>query len=150
MIDHQHDSGVRWDHLRTDDVDQWAELANLLARVDGTEEFYEAADLAEELDSTGFTPESDTWAVWHGEQLVAYAQVRVGDVLDDEGRVRVSHYGGVHPDWRGRGLGRELVARATERGVDVAGERHPEAPHFFRSGGELEGSDARRLLTRLG
>lgn len=131
-------------------VEQWADLTNLLARVDGTEEFFEAADLAEELRGTGFTPETDTWAVWDGERLIAYGQVRVGDTLDEQGRARVSHDGGVHPDWRGRGLGRDLVARATARGVELAGQRHPGAPHFFRSGGELEGSDARRLLTHLG
>lgn len=141
---------LRWTHLTPDTTSQWAELTNLLARVDGTEEYYEAEDLAEELTESGFTPERDSWAVWDGQTLVGYGQLRVAANLNDEGRVRCSLGGGVHPDWRGRGIGRELVHRQEQRARELAGERHPGAPFFFRAPGELDGSDARRLLTRMG
>lgn len=141
---------LRWSHLTADTVEQWAELTNLLAKVDGTEEYYEAEDLAEELTESGFTPETDSWTVWDGETLVGYGQLRVAHNLDDEGRARCQLGGGVHPSWRGRGIGRELVRVQEERGRELAAERHPGQPSFFRASGELEGSDARRLLTRMG
>jgi hypothetical protein len=39
---------------------------------------YAAEDLAEELQETGLTPETDTWAVWEDDRLVAYGQLRGG------------------------------------------------------------------------
>lgn len=141
---------LRWSHLTPDMVEQWAELTNLLARVDGTEEFYDAEDLAEELEESSFTPERDSWTVWDGERLVGYGQLRVATNLNDEGRVRCQLGGGVHPDWRGRGIGRELVRRQEERAGELAGERHPGVRFFYRTSGELDGSDTRRLLTRMG
>lgn len=141
---------LRWTHLTPETTSQWAELTNLLARVDGTEEYYEAEDLAEELDESGFTPEQDSWAVWDRDTMVGYGQLRVATNLDDEGRVRCHLGGGVDPDWRRRGIGRELIRRQEERARELAGERHPGVPFFFRASGELDGSDARRLLTRMG
>lgn len=141
---------LRWTPLTADTVEQWAELCNLLATVDGTEEFYEPADLVEELQEPGVTPETDTWGVWDEDRLIAYGQLRVSANLDDEGRVSARFAGGVHPDLRGRGIGREIVRRMEARGRDLAGERHPGAPAIFRADGELEGSAARRLFTHLG
>ena len=141
---------LRWTHLTADSVEQWAELTNLLATVDGTEEFYEAEDLAEELEEPGFTPETDSWAVWDADRLIAYGQLRVASNLDDEGRVSARLGGGVHPDWRERGIGRDLVRRMEARARELSDERHPGAPVIFRASGELEGSPARRLFTHLG
>lgn len=141
---------LRWGHLTKDSVEQWAELTNLLGTVDGTEEFYEPEDLAEELEESGFTAETDSWAVWEEDRLVAYGQLRVAANLDEDGLVRCHLGGGVHPHWRGRGIGRELVSRMEARGRDLAAQRHPGASAFFRANGELDGSPTRRLLTHLG
>lgn len=141
---------LRWTHLTADTTPQWAELTNLLAKVDGTEEFYESEDLVEELEESGFDPATDSWAVWDGSRLVAYAQLRVGASLNDEGAVRCQLGGGVHPDWRGRGIGRELIARQEARAAELAAQRHAGAPFFYRTSGELEGSATRRLLTHMG
>lgn len=51
---------VRWGSLSGECVQEWAELTNLLATVDGTEEFYEAEDLAEELFELGVDPAGGT------------------------------------------------------------------------------------------
>lgn len=141
---------LRWTHLTADTTPQWAELTNLLAKVDGTEEFYEPEDLVEELEESGFDPATDSFAVWAGDTMVGYGQLRVAANLDHEGRVRCNPGGGVHPEWRGQGIGRELVARQEARALEIAAQRHPGAEPFFRTDGELEGSAARRLLTHLG
>lgn len=141
---------LRWTHLTQDTLEQWADLTNLLARVDGTDEFYEVEDLAEELDESGFDPTTDSFAVWAGDTMVGYGQLRVAANLDHDGRVRCTPAGGVHPKWRGQGIGRELIARQEARALEIAAKRHPGAEPFFRTDGELEGSAARRLLTHLG
>lgn len=143
-------TNLRWGHLTDDAVRQWAELTNLLARVDGTDEFYDAADLAEELTEAGVTPAVDTWAVWDGDVMVAFGQLRVGYTTQADGAVRLQCDGGVHPDWRGRGIGRELMTLMEARARGLNAERNPGVPGVFRAAGGLEGSSARRLLRARG
>lgn len=141
---------LTWTTLTADTVAQWAELTNLLAKVDDTDEFYEAEDLAEELTEHGFDPRLDSWAVWDGPTMVAYGQLRVSHELTSEGDARADLGGGVHPDWRGRGIGTELLARMEPRAVELAGQRHPGAPIQLRTQGGKEGSDAWALLSDNG
>lgn len=141
----------RWDHLHPTDVEAWAELTDVLARADGTEESYSAEDLAEELVETGFDARSDSVAVRDGDRLVGYGQLRVSMLPDPQGRIRCSLGGGVHPDHRGRGLGRELMDRLEHRAVELAAERHPGRPSYWRaSGGVRDTASVRRLLEHRG
>ncbi|WP_131104804.1 GNAT family N-acetyltransferase [Ornithinimicrobium sufpigmenti] len=140
----------RWAPISHADLEQWAALANHLAKVDGTEEFTSVEDLAEELDSPHRDPERDTWAVWDGDRMVAEALVSVPTTLDYEGRARCYVSGGVHPDHRGRGLGSRLLALCEERGRELLTQRHPGREAYFGADGELEGSSARDLLTDHG
>lgn len=139
-----------WSTLTTESVPQWTELTNLLAEVDDTDEFYDVEDLAEELVEHGFDAERDSWAAWEGEQMVAFGQLRVSLELTAEGDARADLTGGVHPQWRGRGIGTELLARMEPRAVELAAERHPGAPILLRASGGKEGSDAWPLLTDHG
>lgn len=54
------DSPYRFAPMSLQDAEAWAELTNHLAEVDGTEEFYEAEDLAEELEDPRLDPRKDT------------------------------------------------------------------------------------------
>lgn len=139
-----------WSHLTAVDAPAWAELTDVLARHDDTDEIYSAEDLAEELQEHGFDAERDSWAAWDGDALVAYGQLRVSSALTAEGWARASVDGGVHPDWRGRGLGTELLARMEPRARALAAERHPGAPVQLRAAGGKEGSSASALLEEHG
>jgi len=141
---------LRWDHLRTENCDNWADLNNLMARFDGTEEFYEAADLKEDLQSATFTAELDSWGIWMGDQLVAIGQILVPEGVSNEGLARAYLFGGVHPDHRGRGIGRQLFEVQQRRGGELAGQRHPGHPGIWFADGGIPGATVRSLLARRG
>lgn len=142
--------GLHWTHLDAGSVPAWAELTNHLAEVDGTEEFYDAEDLAEELGESGFTPERDSWAVWSGEVLIAYGQLRVGQQPNNEGVLRCQLDGGVRKDFRGRGIGRRLMDLMEARATELAAQRAPGVPALWRASGGVEGASVRRLLAHRG
>lgn len=139
---------ITWSHLRPEDVPAWTELTNLLATVDRTEEFYEEADLAEELTEHGFTPELDSWAIWVDDRLAGYGQLRCRTT--HEGQAKVYLAGGVHPDYRRRGLGTDLMDRMEPRGVALAAERAPGAPVVWAVSGGIEGASVRPMLEQCG
>ncbi|QXT63533.1 GNAT family N-acetyltransferase [Tessaracoccus palaemonis] len=141
---------LTWTWLDDSSVPAWAVLTSALATADGTNEFYEAEDLAEELTETGFDPVLDSWAVWDGAQLVAYGQLRVGSGPQEDGTVRCQLDGGVLPRWRGRGIGRVLLSQMETRAAELSAHRNPGLPFHLRASGGLEGSSASRLLSRSG
>lgn len=144
------DGGPTWAPLRPADTRAWADLVNTLAVADQTEEFYDAEDLAEELDATGFDPATDSWAVWDGDVVVGYGTVRVSDGPDAEGYVRVQLEGGVRPSHRGRGIGRALMDRLETRASELSAHRHPGVPARLRCVGGVDGASVRDLLAARG
>ncbi|WP_372699591.1 GNAT family N-acetyltransferase [Arthrobacter sp. JSM 101049] len=139
----------RYTTLSPSDVHAWSELTNLLARVDGTEEFYGPDDLAEELNEPGFSASLDSVAVWAGDQLVGYGQLRVGDRLTG-GLAKATIDGGVHPVHRGRGIGQRIMDRLEPRAVALAAERHPGVPLALDLWAGPAGSGAGRLAAARG
>ncbi|MEA2207325.1 MAG: mycothiol synthase [Blastocatellia bacterium] len=138
-----------WRPLSVETVGDWAELTNLLAVADGTEEFYDAMALAEELHEPGVEPELDTVGAWRDGVLVGFGQLRVSSGLF-EGRARAEIIGGVRPDQRGQGLGTEIMNRMEARALELAAQRHPGVPVQLRVSGGLEGASVRPMLERRG
>ncbi|MGB3829006.1 MAG: GNAT family N-acetyltransferase [Ornithinimicrobium sp.] len=143
-------SAYRWGHLRADTVDEWADLNNILARVDDTDEFLEAEDLLEDLDSPSFDAPRDSWTIWSGPDLVGIGRVLVPEALSNEGLARTYLLGGVHPDYRGQGIGRRLIEAQERRGWDLAQQRHPGHPTAWFADGGIPGASVRALLSRRG
>ena len=142
---------LRWETLTTESVPAWAELVNLLAEVDGTGEHYDVQDLSEELAAPDVDPAQDTVAVWDGEHLVAFGVVRVGSGLTHgEGHVRAGLGGGVHPDYRGRGIATAMFEQTEARALALAAERHPGAPVDLRVEAGLETDPVRSVLADRG
>jgi mycothiol synthase len=143
---------VRWSALDPSDQDSltdWAALTNLLAKVDQTDEYYEAEDLHEELHEPGVDPALDTFAVRVDGTFAGFGQLRVSQGLF-EGRVRAGCGGGVHPDFRGLGLGRQLMDRLEARARQLSAERHPGVEVLLRAGGGIEGASVRPMLEHRG
>lgn len=142
---------LRWETLTTESVPAWTELTNLLGRVDGTEEFYSAEDLAEELTEHGLDPAKDSLAVWDGERLVAFSQLQLASALTHgEGHVRAGLAGGVHPDYRGQGIATAMFQQMEPRALELAASLHPGAPIDLRVEAGLETDPVRALLTDRG
>lgn len=140
---------VRWGTLDEASLADWAALTNLLAKVDQTDEFYDAEDLLEELHEPGVDPAQDTFAVRVDGALAGFGQLRVSQGLF-EGRVRAGCGGGVHPEFRGLGLGRQLMDRLEARARQLSAERHPGVEVMLRTGGGIEGASVRPMLEHRG
>lgn len=138
-----------YDWIRNENVQAWAELTNHLAVVDCTDEFYEAEDLLEELHEPGMEPERDTVAVWDGNRLVGFAQLRVGHQLR-EGLSRVSITGGVHLEYRRQGVGTKLMDILESRARQKSAQLHPGAPAAVDMWGNAPGHSAGAMAEARG
>ncbi|MBN9611154.1 MAG: hypothetical protein BGO26_13590 [Actinobacteria bacterium 69-20] len=143
-------NSLRWSAIAAADTPRWAELSDLLAVADGTEEFYSAEDLAEELAEPGFDPERDSWAVWDGALLVGYGQLRIGAELAENRFAQAYLDGGVHTGYRGRGIGVRLMDLMEARARELAADRHPGAPLRLRVPGRPGEDPVRPLVERRG
>lgn len=128
----------------------WSALTETLAEVEGTDEFYSAEDLAEELEEPGFDAAQDTWAIWDDGRLIGFGQLRIGSTLADGVWAQTYLDGGVHPDWRGRGIGTRLMDLVETRARVLAAARHPGAPLRMRAPGRLAGDPVQPLLEHRG
>jgi mycothiol synthase len=117
----------RWMTLGDVDPKQWADLIRVISDADGNGEYYSAEDLAEELADANMDVAADTIAVLDGDELVAWGQQYLPSA-PVQGAAMVRIMGGVHPDYRGRGIGRELFARQEAAGRARAATLHRDLP----------------------
>ena len=127
----------------------WAELSNLLAFDQGVEDHYAPQDLAAELEEPGVDSSLDTLAAWDGGTMVAYGQLRVSHRLQD-GLANAFLGGGVHPRWRGRGLGGAVMDWIEPRAAELSRKRHPGAPGILSFWAGAPGSSSARLAITRG
>jgi ribosomal protein S18 acetylase RimI-like enzyme len=131
---------------RADDAPAVAELINIVAEAGG----WYAGHVAAEIDEVLYAvrdPETDTRVVAEPSgRLVAVGLVP----LPPDGGHRVDLIGGVHPDRRGSGLGRELLAWQFDRAAARHAEVAPDAPWQAEVFAGLADRTAIRLYERLG
>jgi mycothiol synthase len=142
-------TGLRARPLRADDMPALADLLEAAEPVDDTGEHEDAEGIAEFLVNDRVALDGDTCAVLTDDgRLVAYAStVDLGDHRD-EYAVRID--GRVHPDWRGRGIGRALVGWELARCAELHRARHPEMPGRFALGVPSAMTSLDRLVRRAG
>ncbi|YAL83447.1 GNAT family N-acetyltransferase [Dermacoccaceae bacterium W4C1] len=136
--------------LTAADLDDWAALVNALAVADQTGEFYQPADLAEELAAADFDARQDSWLVRSEGEAVGYVKVSVPLEAGHDARAEAWIEGGVLPQHRGRGIGRALMGVAEERARVLLTQRHPGRVGVLRSGGGIDGASARPMLEHRG
>lgn len=146
------DAEYRWDHLRLQDAEAMSQLVNHLAEVDGTEEFYSAEDLTEDLSSAQLNLEKDTISVWQSDLLVGIGMVRVKSAADRDGLIGAHLSGGVHAEHRRRGIGTRLMQNLEKRAMVIAAEKHcggaegtATLPGYLGVGGARPDSEVQRF-----
>jgi mycothiol synthase len=113
--------------LRPEDAGPIAELLAAAEPVDDTGALRSAEDLLEWWVHEFADPGEDGRVVLTADgAVVAYATAIAPPTFRDAYGVHLE--GRVHPDWRGRGIGRALLGWQLERGTQLHAERHPEAP----------------------
>ncbi|MBM3673861.1 MAG: GNAT family N-acetyltransferase [Actinobacteria bacterium] len=139
---------VEWRAPGDGDLDAWAALLAEIEAVDGTGEVITTADLANELGLPSFDRERDARLAWSdGELPVAWGTALV---LSGSRHHRIVLEGGVHPAWRGRGIGRSLLAWQVSRGTELAVALRPPLTTWLEgSAGEREAERA-ALFGRAG
>lgn len=144
-------TALSYSHLSADDASDLARLHRVIADADGAMWPPSATEIAEALaPSPTFDPTLDTWAVWSGGELVAFAEVSVRSSLSYDGTNNVHVLGGVHPQWQGRGIGSELLARAEERAIEKGRASHPNAALLLNCHTTATAPAASTLLTEHG
>src|SRR3954463_15632861 len=109
--------------LTADDVDAVAALLEAAERVDDTGEHLDADDLTEWWGDDLVDLSRDGLAVVDaGGTVVGYATVMAPPTFRDAFGVYLE--GRVHPEHRGRGIGRALLGWQLARGAQVHAERH--------------------------
>jgi mycothiol synthase len=140
-------AAVTWRVPERDDLPAWLEFIQRTQRFDG-DEVVGAEELAASFEDGTWAPETD------GRLLIAPDGSLVGDAVvatQGPGRdaVRFFCWGGVRPDWRGRGLGRQILDWQLRRGAEWYAELDTDLPGFLEVGCPV-GAPTTRLLARYG
>src|SRR5690554_2564018 len=99
---------LRWRALTPEDAPALLTLENAIEEADGSPFRMSLAELEDDLGAPWRSLAEDT-VVGFDEYGVARAWIELLAPPDDESERRVFIFGGVHPQWRGRGIGRSLV-----------------------------------------
>jgi mycothiol synthase len=118
--------------LAPDDAGDWAALLNAIQDADGGDDYTSEQDLLEAFSRPDQEFASGSTAIYDGLTMVGYGVLsrrRVADPVHD-----MHHEGGVHPSYRGRGLGGELLDWAEKTAVPLHNDRFPRRPLSLSSG----------------
>jgi mycothiol synthase len=115
---HEESGSLTWRPLTSEDAKAGADLLNAMETVDKIGENYDEADTRQELIDPYAELERASLAAFAGEVMVGYMKATYNPVAEEVDRVFVA--GGVHPDYRRRGVGTVLV----EAGVAAAKVLH--------------------------
>ena len=132
---------------RLDDAPALADLFNTIDVAAGGHAGFTASDMSGFLTGAVRDPATDTRLVTTPDGAV----IAVGLVpAPPEGGFRVDIYGGVHPDWRGRGLGRDLLTWQLARAGELHRDLAPQASWEAETAAMLDDHSAHRTFERFG
>ncbi|GAA1577072.1 MULTISPECIES: GNAT family N-acetyltransferase [Kribbella] len=140
--------GIAARPLTLDDVEAWAELHAAKERADQEGENFEAEDLAEELRLPGLDLARDSIALWADGRMIGYGIAHARESVVDVDRVRAE--GTVHPQWRRRGLGTQLMRWLIGRTGELHLATHPDVPGYTTVGAVSTNVGAAAMMRDFG
>jgi mycothiol synthase len=117
---------LTWRPLTERDVPMWADVIADCTAADGSDSRVGVSELTGLLASGVLTPETNSIAVLDGGRMAAYGFIPVRPPARPVHELSI--IGRVHPDWRGRGLGGELLDWMVRRGTRIHAERFAHLP----------------------
>jgi mycothiol synthase len=120
------DTGFEWRPLAPADVAAWAALIAAIQTADQDEDILGEDDLAEEFSDPEMDFGRGSIAVYDGEIMIAVCVVSPRTEADPVHMMRL--WGGVHPRYRGLGIGTRLLGWAQEAAIPLHAERFPGRP----------------------
>ena len=128
---------IHWRALTADDVDLVQQLVVASGRVDHPTEVYSRASIALGFKGDRFTLATDTIVgLNNAGEAIAYGEAHLGDTAETE--TAISLDGTVHPDWRGEGVGRALIAWQEARARQLLAETGSDLPAMLDLGAREE------------
>lgn len=105
-------------------------------------------EVVEELKRPHFDPEHDSLGYWDGDRLVAEGHIwfRPSGVRQEKAHLQ----GRVDPEYRSRGIGRELFRWQLDRGTEILGRLENDLPRFVRADEWDWIEESHRLYKRFG
>jgi mycothiol synthase len=134
--------------LTPGDAKAWATLLNAIQDADGDDDYTSEQDLLEAFSQPDQDFASGSIAIYDGLTMVGYGVLTRRSVADPVHDMR--HEGGVHPSYRGRGLGGELLDWAEKTAVPLHNDRFPGRPLSLSSGCLSSNTGAVALLEQRG
>ncbi|OXM49529.1 GNAT family N-acetyltransferase [Amycolatopsis alba] len=114
---------LTWRPLTREDAEASADLLNAMETVDGIGENYTAEDTLQELIDPYADLERASLAAFDGDVMAGYMKIRFKPSAEEVHRVFLD--GGVHPDYRRRGVGGALVDAGVAAAKVVHALHHP-------------------------
>jgi mycothiol synthase len=146
-------AGLTWRPLGLDLLATWHALHEALNAADGGHEHLGLDDLRDELEPDWINLASDSRIGIDADGVArafGLVQVRPGDIT----LLRAFCWGGVHPQWRGRGVGRALLAWQADRAAQLVETRRAALGTATPAGAlmivEERAESAARLAARTG
>ena len=134
--------------LAPGDAGDWAALLTAIQHADKSDDYPSEQDLQEAFGQPDQDFARGSMAIYDGRTMVGYGVLTCRSVAEPVHNMR--HEGGVHPSYRGRGFGGELLDWAEQTAVPLHDERFPGRPLSLSSGCLSRNADAVALHEQRG
>jgi mycothiol synthase len=142
------DAGFDWRPIEPGQAGPWARLLAAIEAVDREDEQFSEQDLVEEFSDPYCDFARGSIAAWAKDTMVAHAHLTARSAADPVHQMWYS--GGVHPDYRGHGLGARLLEWAEQAAVPLHMERYPAQPLALTAGCNTRNTDSVALYAAHG